>query len=338
MARSSSTRCRKPYGSGMTIAANQPSNGSASRIRRQFLATGDALTALAERSAEVDRLVMDAAERLLIPGIAANVAVLAVGGYGRGQPFPYSDIDVLLLFPSERHIAAAKEAISAFLQHLWDAGLRMSHSVRTPDECAEVHDSNTELNISLLDQRYLTGDRTLYAGLADRLPRFIHANRDALVRNLAQLTRDRHTKYARRPARLSTGLLARSVARRRRRPQRRTARGLSFPGPAALLSAHPERPRQQPAHLRRPGCPGRALAPPGCRAVDARILPARARHLPRRHPRARSRRRPDQLPLRPVSRFPLPRFQRRVQRTPRTRPFPRAPEARRGARSRPAPV
>ena len=180
----------------MTIAANQPSNGSASRIRRQFLATGDALTALAERSAEVDRLVMDAAERLLIPGIAANVAVLAVGGYGRRQLFPYSDIDVLLLFPSERHIAAAKEAISAFLQHLWDAGLRMSHSVRTPDECAEVHDSNTELNISLLDQRYLTGDRTLYAGLADRLPRFIHANRDALVRNLAQLTRDRHTKYA----------------------------------------------------------------------------------------------------------------------------------------------
>ena len=180
----------------MTIAANQPSNGSASRIRRQFLATGDALTALAERSAEVDRLVMDAAERLLFPGIAGNVAVLAVGGYGRRQLFPYSDIDVLLLFPSDRHIAAAKEAISAFLQHLWDAGLRMSHSVRTPDECAEVHDSNTELNISLLDQRYLTGDRTLYAGLADRLPRFIHANRDALVRNLAQLARDRHTKYA----------------------------------------------------------------------------------------------------------------------------------------------
>ena len=71
----------------------------------------------------------------------------------------------------------------------------MSHSVRTPDECVEVHDSNTELNISLLDQRFLSGDRVLYAGLADRLPRFIHANRDALVRNLASLTRDRHTKY-----------------------------------------------------------------------------------------------------------------------------------------------
>src|SRR5450759_1277447 len=100
MARSSSTRCRKLYGSVMTIAANQPSNESASRIRQQFLATGDALTALAERSAEVDRLVMAAAERLLFPALAPNVAVLAVGGYGRRQLFPYSDVDVLLLFPS----------------------------------------------------------------------------------------------------------------------------------------------------------------------------------------------------------------------------------------------
>jgi [protein-PII] uridylyltransferase len=180
----------------MTTAAQQPSDGSASRIRQEFLASGDALTALAERSAEVDRLVMHAADRLLFPGVGGNVAVLAVGGYGRRQLFPYSDIDLLLLFPSEKQIVSAKDAISVFLRELWDAGLRMSHSVRTPDECVEVHDSNTELNISLLDQRFLVGDRTLYAGLADRLPRFLRANRDPLVRNLAQLTRDRHSKYA----------------------------------------------------------------------------------------------------------------------------------------------
>ena len=180
----------------MTTAAQQPSDGSASRIRQEFLASGDALTALAERSAEVDRLVMHAADRLLFPGVGGNVAVLAVGGYGRRQLFPYSDIDLLLLFPSEKQIVSAKDTISVFLRELWDAGLRMSHSVRTPDECVEVHDSNTELNISLLDQRFLVGDRTLYAGLADRLPRFLRANRDPLVRNLAQLTRDRHSKYA----------------------------------------------------------------------------------------------------------------------------------------------
>src|ERR1022692_3710294 len=388
MARSSSTTCRKPYGSVMTTAANQPFNGSASRIRQQFLATGDALTALAERSAEVDRLVLHAADRLLFPGAAANVAVLAVGGYGRRQLFPYSDIDVLLLFPSARHIAPAKEAISAFLQHLWDAGLRMSHSVRTPDECAEVHDSKTELTISLLDQRFPPGARALYAGLADRLPRFIHANRDALVRNLAQLTRDRHTKYAGTfyhldpnvkdtPGGLRDYQLVCWLGQLREgasdpSPELREAYHflarlrcylniqsgrdnnlLTFDAQDALADHWrlPDAAQWMREYYRHSRAIYRAairaleageaqtsslfaqfrdfrsrvsnaefsvhpLAPPRRRAVDARILPPLARHLPRRHPRPGSRRSPDQLPVRPVPRFPLPRFQRRVQRAP----------------------
>ncbi len=173
-------------------AANLPSDAAIAAIRQEFLATGDAPTALAERSAQVDRLVLEAAGRLL----PASAAVLAVGGYGRRQLFPYSDIDVLLLFENERAMGEAKEPIAGFIQHLWDAGLRMSHSVRTPQECTEVHNGNTELNVSLLDQRFLTGARTLYAALADKLPRFVHGNRDALVRNLALLTRERHGKYA----------------------------------------------------------------------------------------------------------------------------------------------
>ena len=172
-------------------AANLPSDANLAQIQQEFLATGDALTALAERSAHVDRLVLDAAGRFL----PSSAAVLAVGGYGRRQLFPYSDVDVLLLFSAERAAIESKEAIAAFLQHLWDSGLRMSHSVRTPSECTEVHNGNTELNVSLLDQRFLTGDRVLYAAMAEKLPRFIHGNRDALVRNLGQLTRDRHAKY-----------------------------------------------------------------------------------------------------------------------------------------------
>jgi len=162
----------------------------------ELLDTGDAGTALAERSAHVDRTVSAAAAEILFPAFPTDgPALVAVGGYGRRQMFPYSDVDLLLLFRTTEQAVQRKDAISAFLQQLWDSGLRMSHSVRTPEECAEVYDQNTELNISLLDQRYLAGDRALYAALAAKLPRFVLANRDALARNLARLTRERHAKY-----------------------------------------------------------------------------------------------------------------------------------------------
>lgn len=181
----------KPSEFAMTTAGNRPSKP----VERSFLASGDAITALAERTAEVDRCVLECAAELLFPAAPSGLALLAVGGYGRRQLFPYSDIDLLLLFESERMAQERKEAISTFLQRLWDSGLRVSQSVRTTAECTEVHDQNTELNISLLDQRYLAGDRPLYAGLAEKLPRFLHASREPLIRNLARLTRERHSKF-----------------------------------------------------------------------------------------------------------------------------------------------
>src|SRR6266404_1213842 len=162
-----------------------------------FLATGDATAAIAERSAQVDRTVVQAAAETLFSATGPGaVALLAVGGYGRRQLFPYSDVDLLLLFESDRLAEAHKDVIGVFLRRLWDSGLRVSQSVRAPAECLEVHDQNTELNISLLDQRYLTGDRALYAELARKLPRFIHGSRTALIRNLSHLTRERHSKFA----------------------------------------------------------------------------------------------------------------------------------------------
>jgi [protein-PII] uridylyltransferase len=171
-----------------------PSN-SPSDPARTFFETGDALTALAERTAAVDRLVEGTARELLLSAVPAGFSVLAVGGYGRRHLFPYSDVDLLLLVEAEALAQEHKPEIAAFLQRLWDAGLRVSHSVRTVEECTSVHDRNTELNISLIDQRYLAGDRALYASMAARLPRFIQANREALIRNLARLTHERHAKY-----------------------------------------------------------------------------------------------------------------------------------------------
>ncbi|MGA3015707.1 MAG: hypothetical protein ABSF62_01215 [Bryobacteraceae bacterium] len=156
----------------------------------------DALISLAERAGRVDHAVTEAAEGLLFPAIPAGLALVAVGGYGRRQLFPYSDVDLLLLSAGDRVGAEQQQAISEFLQRLWDAGMRVSQQVRTPEECLEVHDRNAELNISLLDQRFLAGDRALYAGLGQRFPRFVESHRDELTRNLARLTRERHAKYA----------------------------------------------------------------------------------------------------------------------------------------------
>jgi [protein-PII] uridylyltransferase len=178
----------------MTIV--EKAHSSLATIQQAFLATGDSLTALAERTAQVDSIVTEAAAAHLFPAAPSGLALLAVGGYGRRHLFPYSDVDLLLLFESDRLALDSREGISAFLQTLWDAGMRVSHSVRTPAECTEVHNDNIELNVSLLDQRYLSGDRGLYAKLADKLPRFITANRDSLIRNLSQLTRERHEKFA----------------------------------------------------------------------------------------------------------------------------------------------
>jgi [protein-PII] uridylyltransferase len=155
----------------------------------------DPILALAERTALVDGMVERAAVDRLWPAFPAGLTLLAVGGYGRRHLFPYSDVDLLLLVESGRLAQDAPETISGFLQTLWDSGLRLSHSVRTPEECAEIHDQNIELNVSLLDQRYLAGDRALYARFAERLPRFLHAQRDPLMRNLTRLSRERHQKY-----------------------------------------------------------------------------------------------------------------------------------------------
>jgi [protein-PII] uridylyltransferase len=161
-----------------------------------FHATADALISLAERAAWVDHVVGEAAAELLFPAVPDGLAVLAAGGYGRRQLFPFSDVDLLLLCRDEEVPQAKRPAISAFLQKLWDSGLRVSQSVRTPAECLEVHEHNSELNISLLDQRFLAGDRPLFAALSKRFPRFVQSNRDALMRNLVRLTRERHAKYA----------------------------------------------------------------------------------------------------------------------------------------------
>ena len=173
---------------------NSDHDSTAQAIRERFLETGDAYTVLSRRSALVDGMVSTAYHDHLAPVYPRGLAVVAVGGFGRRELFPCSDVDVLVL-ADEEPSGNKLDGLSTFLRSLWDVGLRLSHSVRTPKECREIHDENIELNISLLDQRYLVGDWDLYEELASRLPRFLRGERQSLIKRLSKLSQSRHAKY-----------------------------------------------------------------------------------------------------------------------------------------------
>jgi [protein-PII] uridylyltransferase len=142
--------------------------------------TNDALNA---RTAEVDDLVLRTFPA--IPG----VALAAVGGYGRRELFPYSDIDLLFLAVDDPARDRLREPLAPYLRELWDSGLRVSQSVRTAEECAQFDKKNIELFVSLLDRRFLAGDEAVFAHLAAQKPP------SDLMGHLARLTRERHAKF-----------------------------------------------------------------------------------------------------------------------------------------------
>jgi len=83
-----------------------------------------------------------------------GICLLALGGYGRAELCPYSDIDIMFLTDG----ADYKETIEKFLYTLWDRGLKVGHSVRTNAECLELSRTDSKILSSLLDARIVAGD------------------------------------------------------------------------------------------------------------------------------------------------------------------------------------
>jgi [protein-PII] uridylyltransferase len=94
-------------------------------------------------------------------GITRRAALVAVGGYGRGELFPHSDVDVLIVIPED---ARADEfaAIEALVGMLWDLGLQIGHSVRTAEQCREEAGRDVTVLTSLIESRLLAGPTPLF--------------------------------------------------------------------------------------------------------------------------------------------------------------------------------
>mgnify|MGYP003334413142 FL=1 len=147
------------------------------RIVEAFRAGGSVDALLLALRRNVDRAVIAAAQALELPH---DSAVIAVGGYGRGELFPYSDVDLLLLFDTPIDDALHRR-ISDFLGVCWDMGLEIGHSVRTVEECLAQASADITVQTALIEARLLTGNKKLFNRLvkeADRQldPRqFFHA-------------------------------------------------------------------------------------------------------------------------------------------------------------------
>ena len=88
-------------------------------------------------------------------------ALIAVGGYGRGELAPYSDVDVLLLHPSSADAEDVNAAAERLWYPIWDSGLRLDHSVRTPAQARRLAGQDLRVLLGLLDARTVAGDDTL---------------------------------------------------------------------------------------------------------------------------------------------------------------------------------
>ncbi len=162
--------------------------------RAAYSQTLDGAAAVRQRAREVELLVRELwGVRRSEPGLA----VFALGGFGRAELFPFSDVDLLFLCANESAEREAHEHIRAVTQAIWDLGCRASPATRTLKECERLDaETNLEFAISLLDRRCVAGDPALAARFeTEILAPALHRQAAELQAHLAEAARNRHAKF-----------------------------------------------------------------------------------------------------------------------------------------------
>jgi [protein-PII] uridylyltransferase len=161
-------------------------------IQEDFLATGDAATVEKALTVLRGESVFEAYRAAMESAFPHGVAVLAGGAFGHGRTFPCSDLDIVLLADSGKRSEALKDALPEFVRLLWDAGLRPNSAVLTVADCLEEVERSGLPAFSLLDRRWLAGDRAVYQQLQGKLPPAVALHREKMRQRLCQMVRARH--------------------------------------------------------------------------------------------------------------------------------------------------
>jgi [protein-PII] uridylyltransferase len=159
-----------------------------------FAANGDGMACIRRRATVVDAMVTGLWALLGNP--AAPISLVATGGFGRQELFPYSDIDLLFLCADTKTEGAERERIRACSQALWDAGLRASTTTRTVKECDRFTPESYEFTLALLDRRFIGGHPAPFASLTEKqLPSLVVRAAETLERLLQQSLLDRYARF-----------------------------------------------------------------------------------------------------------------------------------------------
>src|SRR5262249_54626371 len=137
------------------------------RLRQLFEAGAGARNTVRALAELADRNVQQVfSEMLRVHGTETHgLALLALGGYGRRLLFPYSDLDLLFVFGTEKAEQDFRPLIAELARTLWDLGFRVSSAGRTLEECKRIEEDNAEFHLALLDRRFLSGDSALFERL-----------------------------------------------------------------------------------------------------------------------------------------------------------------------------
>ena len=145
------------------------------------------------------------ADKLLIQlwhnaGFDQGEALIAVGGFGRGELFPSSDVDVLVLLPdgvNAEESPVLKAKLEAFIGSCWDTGLEIGSSVRTLSDCMDESAKDITVQTSLLESRFLTGRKSLYLQFKNSYDEAMDPHAFFVAKTLE--LQQRHNKYENTP-------------------------------------------------------------------------------------------------------------------------------------------
>jgi [protein-PII] uridylyltransferase len=145
------------------------------------------------RAAALDHALAELVDSVPLP--RSSLAVLAVGGYGRGEVSPHSDIDLLVLVDDRRR--PSPEDLRGLLYPLWDAGFQVGHAVCSPKEAIERAKGDLEAATSLLEARLVAGPVGLMDEMTARRRRWLERDGRRLARRLLEVTAERHLRVER---------------------------------------------------------------------------------------------------------------------------------------------